>query len=275
MTQKSLAFSALLALLIYGPITFGQAKKDEVVAKVGNRTITLEDFNRRYNEVKNTFNPPTKKQFLEDLVRFEIGLAEASLKGTEKDPIFQEKVKAELYKSYLEKELGEDIQKIPVSEKEMEAFYRQNPEIRFSTIIIEMKPGATAAQKAEAKKRAGEIYEEVKKSKRSFEDLVRLYSDDMITKPLGGDAGFQSRVTLTPVFYEALSTMKVGEIKGVIETPFGLHIVKLTARRAYQDADKRQIRMAVHNEKRIKVFNDHFTALKKKYPTTINSKLIE
>lgn len=275
MTQQSLSLCFLLSLLLTGSFAFGQAKKDEVVAKVGNRTITVEDFNRRYNEVKNTFNPPTKKQFLEDLIRFEMGLAEASLKGTEKDPIFQEKVKAELYKSYLEKELGEEIQKIPVSEKEMEAFYRQNPEVRFSTIIIEVKPGATAAQKAEAKKRAAEIYEEVKKSKRPFEELVRLYSDDMITKPLGGDAGFQSRVTLTPTFYEALSTMKVGEIKGVVETPFGLHIVKLTARRSYQDADKRQIRMAVHNEKRIKIFNDHFAALKKKYPVNTNTKLIE
>lgn len=275
MTRNFLASLLLGFALLGSSQVFAQAKKDDVVAKVGNRTITVEDFNRRYNEVKNTFNPPTKKQFLEDLVRFEIGLAEASLKGTEKDPIYQEKVKAELYKSYLEKELGEDIQKIPVSEKEMEAFYKANPEVRFSTIIIEVKPGATPQQKAEAKKRATEIYEEVKKSKRPFEELVRLYSDDMITKPLGGDAGFQSRVTLTPNFYEALSTMKVGDIKGLIETPFGLHIVKLTARRSYQDADKRQIRMAVHNEKRIKLFNDHFNALKKKYPTTLNTKLIE
>lgn len=275
MTRKSLSFPVLVLAFLFSATVWAQAKKDEVVAKVGNRSITVEDFNRRYNEVKNTFNPPTKKQFLEDLVRFEMGLAEASLKGTEKDPIYQEKVKAELYKSYLEKELGEEIQKIPVSEKEMEAFYKANPELRFSTIIIEVKPGATAAQKAEAKKRATEIYEEVKKSKRPFEELVRLYSDDMITKPLGGDAGFQSRITLTPTYYEAISNMKVGEVKGLIETPFGLHIVKLTARRAYQDADKRQLRMAVHNEKRIKIFNDHFLALKKKYPTTINSKLIE
>lgn len=275
MTRKSISFLVLLSSFFLSISALAQVKKEDVIAKVGNRTITVEDFNRRYNEVKNTFNPPTKKQFLEDLVRFEMGLAEASLKGTEKDPIYQEKIKAELYKSYLEKELGEDIQKIPVSEKEMEAFYKQNPEIRFSTIIIELKPGATPAQKAEAKKRATEIYDEVKKSKRPFDELVRLYSDDMITKPLGGDAGFQSRVTLTPTFYEAVSEMKVGDIKGLIETPFGMHIVKLTARRSFSDADKRQLRMAVHNEKRIKLFNDHFAALKKKYPTTVNSKLIE
>ncbi len=159
MTRKSISFLVLLSSFFLSISALAQVKKEDVIAKVGNRTITVEDFNRRYNEVKNTFNPPTKKQFLEDLVRFEMGLAEASLKGTEKDPIYQEKIKAELYKSYLEKELGEDIQKIPVSEKEMEAFYKQNPEIRFSTIIIELKPGATPAQKAEAKKRATEIYD--------------------------------------------------------------------------------------------------------------------
>lgn len=265
----------LMIAILCPVLAMAQPKKDEVLAKVGNRTITVEDFNRRFNEAKNTFNPPTKKQFLEDLVRFEIGLSEATVKGTEKDPIYQERLKAELYKTYLENELGEKVQKIPVSEAEMEDFYKQNPEFRFSTIITEVKPGATVAQKAEARKRATEIYEEVKKSKRPFEDLVRLYSDDMITKPLGGDAGFQSRVTLTPTFYDSLSKMQVGEIKGLIETPFGLHIVKLTARRSYQDADKRQIRMAVHNEKRVKLLHDHFNALKKKYPITVNSKLIE
>lgn len=273
MTQK---FRLMLAALVLIPsLVFAQGKKDEVIATVGNRKITMEDFNRRFNEVKNTFNPPTKKQFLEDLVRFEVGLAEAEKKNIEKDPIYQERVKAELYKTFLEKELGDKIQKISVSDKEMEDYYKRNPEVRFSHIVIEVKPGASAAQRAEALKRAQEINAEVKKSKRPFDELVRLYSDDLVTKQTGGDAGFQSRMTLTPNFYDVLSRMKVGETRGLVETPFGFHIVRVTGRRTYANADKRQIRMAVHNEKRLLIFNDYFDRLKKNYKISTNVKAIE
>lgn len=273
MTRKFYLFWMVCCLPF---VVFGQAKKDEVLATVGNRKITVEEFNRRYNEVKSVENAPTKKQFVEELVRFEMGLAEAQKMGLEKDPMYQERAKSELYKTYLEKELGQQAQNINVTEKEMENFYKKNPEIRFSHIVIEVKPGATAAQREEARKRAREIYEkDVKGSKRPFAELVKLYSDDLVTKPLGGDAGYQGRLTLTPSFYETLLSMKINEVRGLIETPFGFHIVKVTDRRSYENADKRQIRMGVFNEKRLQLFNSHFDKLKKSYPVTINSKLIE
>src|SRR5690606_1188450 len=95
------------------------------------------------------------------------------------------------------------------------------------------------------RKRALEILGEVKKSKRPFEDLVKLYSDDVATKETGGDIGFQSRVTLAPMIYEEAVAMKPGEIKGLIETRFGFHIIKVLDRRSYDLADKHQVRAAL------------------------------
>lgn len=265
----------LFAVLFVPLFAHAEIKKDDVVASIGPRKITVEDFNRRYNEVRGAENPPTKKQFLEEMVRFEAGLAEATKMGLDKDPIYLERARSELYKTYLEKELGASAQKISISEKEMEEFYKKNPEIRFSHIVIEVKPGATEGQRKEAKNRADEIYKEVKKSKRPFEELVKLYSDDLVTKPIGGDSGFQSRLSLTPHFYETLLDMKTNEIRGLIETPFGFHIVKVTDRRTYADSDKRQVRMGVFNDKRLAMFNAHFDKLKKSYPISVNAKLIE
>jgi peptidyl-prolyl cis-trans isomerase C/peptidyl-prolyl cis-trans isomerase D len=180
-----------------------------------------------------------------------------------------------MYKGLLEKELGQRVQKIQVSEKEMEAWYKTNPEIRTSHILIEFKPGATQTQKDEAKKRATEIYAEVKKSKRPFEELVKLYSDDPLSKQAGGDVGWQSRVTLVPTYYDAALSMKVGEIKGLIETQFGYHIIKVTGRRSYQDANKKQIRSAVFDEKRREIFNEFFAKLKKNYTIKENPSLLK
>ena len=178
-------------------------------------------------------------------------------------------------KALLEKELGPRIQKIQVSDKEMQTWYAKNPELRTSHILIEYKAGATPAQIAEAKKRANEIYDEVKKSKRPFEELVKLYSDDALSKQAGGDIGWQSRVTLVPSYYEAASDMKVGEVRGLIESQFGFHVIKLTGRRSFENANKRQLRAAVYDEKRKQIFNEYFEKLKKSYSIKENTSAIK
>ncbi|MFV8247889.1 peptidylprolyl isomerase [Bdellovibrio bacteriovorus] len=262
-------------LLLISATAFAQ-KSTDVVAQVGKKTITLEDFNKKYNEVKSqTINPPTKEQFLEDLVRYEMGVQEAEKRNLQKDPIVQDRFNQEMYKALLEKDIGQRVQKIQVSDAEMKAWYAKNPELRTSHILIEFKAGATPAQVAEAKKRATEIYEEVKKSKRPFEELVKLYSDDALSKQVGGDIGWQSRVTLVPNYYEAVVNMKVGEITGLIETQFGFHVIKLTGRRSFENANKRQIRAAVFDEKRKQVFNDYFEKMKKSYPIKENKGLLK
>lgn len=252
------------------------AQKNEVVAQVGKKAITLEEFNKKFNEVKaQSVNPPTKELFLEDLIRYEIGLQEAEKRGFAKDPIVLERLNQEMYKALLERELGPKIQKIQVSDKEMQAWYAKNPELRTSHILIEFKPGATPQQIAEAKKRAEEIWSEVKSSKRPFEELVKLYSDDALSKQAGGDIGWQSRVTLVPNYYETVQAMKVGDVRGLIETQFGFHIVKLTGRRSFENANKRQIRAAVFDEKRRQIFNEYFAKLKKSYTIKENASAIK
>ena len=214
---------------------------------------------------KNTINPPPADLFLEDLVRFEMGVQEAEARKIEDDPIVKERIRQEIYKALIEKEIGDQIKNIKVNEPEMQAFYKNNPEIRTSHILIEFKPGATPEEKAVAKKRAEEIYSEVKASKRPFEDLVKLYSDDSLSKRAGGDVGWQSRLTLVPTYYDSAIKMKIGEVKGLIETQYGYHIIKLTGINSYKKANKRQIRASVFDEKRKDLFNKYFVQLKKKY----------
>ncbi|MNT15450.1 peptidylprolyl isomerase [compost metagenome] len=69
--------------------------------------------------------------------------------------------------------------------------------------------------------------------------------------------------------------MKVGEIKGLIETQFGFHIIKLTGRRSYENANKRQIRAAVFDEKRRQAFNEYFDKLKKNYTIKTNPAVLK
>ncbi len=268
------AFVAL-AFVMTSQSAFGQNAND-VVAVAGAKQITVKEFNDKYNDVvKQTINPPTKELFLEDLIRYEIGVQEAAKRGIADDPIVKERVRQEHYKGLIEKELGQKISEIKVTDKEMQAFYQSNPEIRTSHILIEFRQDATLEQKKIAETRAKEIHEEVKKSKRPFEELVGLYSDDVLSKRTGGDVGWQSRVTLVPPYYDTALKMKIGEVRGLIETQYGFHIIKVTGRRGYADANKRQIRAAVFDEKRKDLFDAFFAKLKKQYPVKVNKGLLK
>ncbi len=248
----------------------------EAVAKVGGVEITLQEFKEKYAETKRqTINPPTPEVFLDDLVRFYIGVQEADKKKLRNDPVVQDGINQVLYKTYIEKEIGKKIDGIKVTDAELRSHYDKNPEIRSSHILIEFKTDSTPEQIEVARKRAEEILAEVKKSKRPFEELVHLYSDDALSKNAGGDIGFQNRVTVVPTYYETLLKMKANEISGPVRTQYGWHIIKMTGRHAFQDANVRQLRAIVFDEKRKELFDQLFKQLAAHYSVTKNEKLVK
>lgn len=261
-----------LSLLLSLPV----ASLAQVVATVGKKKISLEEFKEKYNEVKkNASNVPEPEVFLEDLIRYEMGVMEAQRRDLEKDPLVRERFKQELYKALVEKAIGKQVSAIKVSEREMKEYYKSNPSVRLSHILIEFKPDANEKEKAIAKNRALDIYKKVKASKRPFPELVGLYTDDTLSKNTGGDIGYHSRVTVVPQIYDTALKMDLNEIKGPIETQHGFHIIKVTDRRSYQQANKRQIRAAVFDQKRVAIFNKYFANLKKKYPINKNESLVK
>jgi len=256
-------------------LTVATANAD-VLATIGTQKITSEEFRRRLEEVnKQAVNPPKPEQYLEDLVRYKIGVLQAEKEKLQNDPVVKERFEQVLYNSLLEKHLGAKVEAIKISDEELKEFYKKNPELRLAHILIDIKPSATQQERDTIKKHALEILDEVKKSKRPFEELVRLYSDDIPTKEMGGDIGYQSRVTLMPVIYDSAITMKVGEVKGLLETKYGFHIIKLLDKRSYDLADKRQIRSAIFEDKRAQLFNEYFDKLKKQYPVELNKTAVK
>lgn len=123
------------------------------------------------------------------------------------------------------------------SEEEVEAFYRKNKELfgqlRTSHILLGYSgnvrdPGfrPSAEEKARLEQEARKVLEKVEAGE-DFAELAREYSTGP-TGPRGGDLGFNSYGRMVPEFDRAAFALEVGETSGIVETPFGFHIIKAT-----------------------------------------------
>ncbi len=60
-----------------------------------------------------------------------------------------------------------------------------------------------------------------------FAKLARNYSDDTGSAAKGGALGYFTRGTMVPAFEKTAFNLQPGEISDIVETPFGLHIIKV------------------------------------------------
>jgi peptidyl-prolyl cis-trans isomerase D len=105
---------------------------------------------------------------------------------------------------------------------------QQKPEERrASHILIAVPQSATPEQKSQAKEKAQALYEQAKKSPKTFAELAKKSSQDPGSAAEGGDLGFTPRGRMVKPFDDAMFSMKAGDIVGPIETQFGYHIIKL------------------------------------------------
>ena len=124
---------------------------------------------------------------------------------------------------------------INVSEDEVKAFYKtnadkyQNQQQReASHILIAASKNAAPAEKAKAKAKAEDVFNQLKKNPKQFEELATKYSQDPESAKKGGDLGVFGRGMMVKPFDDAVFSMKVNEISSIVESDFGYHIIKLT-----------------------------------------------
>lgn len=76
----------------------------------------------------------------------------------------------------------------------------------------------------EAKARIDEVIAKLN-SGADFGDMAKAYSDDA-TGPRGGELGGFDAGTMVAPFEDAVRALKPGETSGIVETPFGFHVIQ-------------------------------------------------
>jgi len=91
---------------------------------------------------------------------------------------------------------------------------------------IIMEPVVSAEHEAEIRAKA-EICLKKAMSGEDFTTLARTYSQEPGAQQSGGDLGFIESNNTVKTFSEAVFAMKPGEIRGLVKTQYGFHIIKL------------------------------------------------
>ena len=159
----------------------------------------------------------------------------------------------------------------PVSEQEARDFYDNNEErfvqperIKASHILLQVNKDDSEAIRAQKKAEAQRILGELKKGA-DFAELAKKYSD-CPSKQQGGDLGYFERGRMDPTFEKAAFGLKKGQMSGVVETPFGYHIIKAVdhapASTAPFDEAKQNIMQYLTEQKKQQSLTAYFDSLR-------------
>ena len=237
-----------------------EAQANEVLAKVGDRTITVGDFADRLASqspyLRARFeSPERRKEFLDNLVRFELLVYEAKRLGYGDEPEIVRARRNAMIQQMVKKEVDEPLEGLEITDEEVQAVYDANPlefdrpgQVRASDIFIEERA------------RANELLVRAKKTDLAgFRKLAREESEDEKTKANGGDLHFFEATgegePPAAIREAAFSLKTVGAVyPKLIEDGNGFHIIMLTGKRpalkrTYEQA-KRAIRHKLTRERK-------------------------
>ena len=126
---------------------------------------------------------------------------------------------------------------IAVPDSDVRSFYEKNAErfqqgetVHASHILVRVPQNASDSQKQQAGVKAQQLLSQVRGGA-DFARVAREASQDQGSAPNGGDLGFFAQGQMDPAFEAAAFALEPGSLSGVVETPFGFHIIKLHERR--------------------------------------------
>ena len=230
-----------LVLIISPDLSFSE--EDAVLAKIGNSTITMTDFNRMisyYDAAKQKAlaeNPAFKATILQRIIQGKVVSMIAKDAGFSDRPDIKEQIELMsndiITAAYLKKEV---VDKINVTEEDMKNYYTAHKEefegpetVRVGFILIGLDRSASDEDKKKAREKAEDILKRVKAGE-DFGKLAAEFSDDPATKQRGGDFGVVTWRKEMPKFEKAIFSLPQGGGSDLFESSFGYYIIKAEAR---------------------------------------------
>lgn len=143
-----------------------------------------------------------------------------------------------------------DYGKARLSEVDVRKYYDEYKDffdgvtVRASHIVLRVSPGASDVEVQAARTKLLQIRQEIESKKIDFAEAAKKYSQ-CPSAPGGGDIGYFPRLwAVDEAFARAAfnPALKVGDVTGVVQSEYGLHLIKVTDRKAGQPSDYAKIK---------------------------------
>jgi peptidyl-prolyl cis-trans isomerase D len=138
--------------------------------------------------------------------------------------------------------------------------FGQPEERQASHILFAVPATASDEEKETIRSNAEDVLDQLRQDPGKFAEFAAQHSDDPGSAPQGGDLGFFGRGVMVKEFEDEIFQMEPEEIRGLVETNFGFHIIQLSAIKAAEAADfsevKEQIAHNLRMQKAETVFGD-------------------
>ncbi|MGE0484750.1 MAG: peptidylprolyl isomerase [Gammaproteobacteria bacterium] len=147
---------------------------------------------------------------------------------------FREQIRQEIVIAKVRRE--EVDNRISVSDSEIENFLRNEQgaedvlEYHLNHILVAVPSGASDGEIRAARDKADDALARLENGE-DFQSVAISVSDGQQALE-GGDLGWRKGGEIPSLFADPVSTMKVGDISGIITSPSGFHIIKLVDKRA-------------------------------------------
>ena len=137
---------------------------------------------------------------------------------------------------------------IDVAEGDIQAYYdvyrdrrfRTREAVKFSQIFIPAPEGDPTEDKEAARRKLEDLLKRIRQGA-DFAELAKQHSKDDSAAE-GGDMGFVVRGQLVPELDTALFTLKEGEVSEVLESAFGLHLLRAVEKQEDRTKDLSEVR---------------------------------
>lgn len=245
----SIALVVVSAVALFFVLSTYKAKKDNIVARVGDAEITKEELFEVLSKVNG-------ESALDSIINYKIIDLELE---KNKLTVTDEEVEKELkkiiedaggreafdqmlaYYSYTEEDFKKDIRSntgirkliepnIKVTEEEMKKFFEENKasfdqqeQVKASHILVDDEE---TAKEIKSKLDKGE----------DFAKLAKEYSKDTGTKEEGGDLGYFTKDSMLKEFADVAFALEVNKISGPVKSQYGYHIIKVVDKKAAVEA---------------------------------------
>lgn len=275
----------------------GQKKNGPAVASGNGVTITAEEFKARLDEqspfIRARYTTlERKKEFLDNLVRFEVLAKEAEKQGLDKDPDVQLTLRKVMVQKLVQKNFADQTGAKDLPEAELQKYYQDHRDefqkarkVRLAAIVFNAPAGSPdrAKKVAAARKALAQVKGAEKTNTLAFAAAVTQFSEDAASKAASGDLNFKTREELEKGYgkelAEAAFALKPGELSGVLETAQGVYLLKATGvqeelNRPF-DSVKAQIGSKLFREKRTKDFDELVKKLKEEAKVVVHDAELE